>query len=429
MGRILILGAGLLASAVWLSGCGEEGPTEVGGDLLGEGFRTFEVVLDASDFLQDDSTYDRLGSLNDVQFGLVARDFEGELNANTLFRVVVPQQVSYQNEGGQNVTDTAFTILGAELTVVIDSLADTRGGGTFEVAELTESWDPNTVTWEERVDTADVSEPWAQPGGTVGEVLGSEEWFTGDTVRISLGASALILADTANSRRGAVLRATTAGTRVRIQELSFEFRVRPASADTVITAGSIGRRAVVVSPEPPEAGPEELRVGGVPLWRSALQFRDLSDVAIPCLPTSTSCTVPLRDVKISQASLLLRPLAVGSRRIERPFRVEGRAVLRAEGVPVTRSPLSTPLGTMADSVAPALFTGISPEREVVAVPITPYIRRNLDPQGDEDPILWIALLARGEAQAPVFGYASFGSLESATPPQLRLVVTVPLREE
>lgn len=429
MRRILILG--LAAGVAALSACSDELPTSVGSGLLQKGFRTFDVVLDAGTFLQSDTTFDQLGTLNAAPFGLVAESFAGELFAHTLFRINRPTRVTFEDEAGETVTDSIFTVVGGTVTLVLDSLREETGPVELEVVEVTESWEAGSVTWEQRFDTAGVSAAWLEPGGTTGRLLGEFLWQGGDTVRIPLdSASATVWMDSASAFHGGLIRSDTDGTRLRIQSLSFAFDARPESADTVLEAGSAGQRAVVVTPEPSAPAPAELRVGGLPAWRSALEFRPLADIRIPCEPGSTTCTLPLSEADVSLATLLLQPMPVGSRRIERPFQMEAREVLRAPGVPVNRSPLSTSAGAMNESLVPEAFLAEDPPPDPSRVPITGYVRRNIDPPGDEqEPVRWLALLSRVEQSAPLFGYAAFGSVQSAAPPRLRLVVTVPIQEE
>lgn len=430
MRRKVILGLVLAAGAAVASACSDEGATGVGADILEEGFRTFDVVLEASAFLQADTTFDSIGTLNNAPFALVAESFEGELFARTLFRVNVPTRVSYENAEGTSISDSVFTTIGGTVTVVFDSLGETTPPVELEVLQVTESWHPGSVTWEQRFDTAGVAEPWMEPGGTTGELLGRGLWTGADTVRIPLdSAGAAVLSDSAAGFNGALIRSATDGTRLRIQSLSFQFEVRPASTDTVVGAGSMGAEVVIATPEASAADGSELRVGGIPTWRSALQFRPLGDVEIPCSPGSTTCTIPLSEVDVSLATLLLQPERVDGRRIERPFRAEARALLRAPGVPVNRSPLSSALGRMTEALLPDDFTAAPADPAPAAVPITGYVRQSLSPREGEDTVLWIAIIAESERSVPVFGYAAFGSLQSANPPRLRLVVTVPTGEE
>lgn len=431
MRRILNSGLALAVAGSVLVGCTDELPTEVGGELIGEGFRTYEVVLDASSFLIADTTYTGLGRLNSAPFGLVAESFGGELFAHTLVRVVRPTTVTWENEDSVSVTDSVFTVVGGTLTLVVDTVPEMVDPVQLQLLEVTESWDAGSTTWEQRFDTAGVSAAWTQPGGTTDRLLGEVTWTGEDTVRIPLDSTAAaVWTDSAAAFHGGLIRSATPDSRLRVQTVQFQFDIRPASADTVVTGGSLSTRVAVATPEPSTPAQTELRVGGVPVWRSAFHFRPLEEVELPCPPgTAGGCTPRrLSEVQINLAALLLQPLPVAGRRIERPLRLESRAVLRAPGVPVSRSPLSPAIGLMTDAVEPDRFTMSPADTAPVAVPVTNYVRQNLNPPDGQDPIRWMAVLAQGEQQDPLFGYTAFGSLESDTPPQLRLVVTVPTED-
>lgn len=413
-----------------LAGCTDELPTAVGGELIGEGFRTYEVVLDAADFLQEDTTYTALGRLNFAPFSLVAESFADELDAHMLVRINRPTEITYESSGGGSVTDTSLTIIGGTLTLVVDTAAVVDEAVHLQLLELTESWDARTVTWEQRFDTAGVSQAWLEPGGTTGRLLGDAVWGGEDTVRIALdSAAAAVWNDSAAAFHGGLVRSATEGSRVRIQSAQFEFDIRPEQADTVLTAGSIQTRVSVATPDVTTPTRTELRVGGIPIWRSAFHFRPLDEVELPCPPGVPSCTPRLlSDVHINLAALMLQPIAVGGRRIERPLRLESRAVLRAPGVPVTRAALSPVIGLTTELVEPESFTESAAETARVAIAATNYVRQSLNPPSGEEPVRWMAVLAQAEQQAPLFGYTAFGSMESDTPPQLRLVVTVPTED-
>lgn len=426
MRRTLILGLVLGSFGLQL-GCSDESPTGVGSGLVGDGFRTYEVLLDAAAFLRSDTTYDRIGELNRVGFGLVAEDYAGELDAHTLFQISRGVSVSYQVDGS-TVTDTLYTIVGGTMTLVLDSLAEQVGPVDIEVVELTESWDRATVSWDARVDTAGVSEPWTEEGGTPGAVLGEARWVGGDTIIIPLdSASASVWGDSASARHGGFLRTTSAGARIRISELSFSFDVVPESNDTIVPSGSLLARTLIASPAASTPDVDELRVGGAPAWRSALHFEPLKELRIPCSSEPTTCTLPLSQVEVNLAALLLDPIPVGSRQIERFMRVDSRAILQAPGVPLSRSPMTPPLGRMTDSLTAANFADPLPEAYAASVPITQFVRQALEPD-NEEPVLWLALTVENESDLPIFGYAAFASLQTATPPKLQLVVTVPAGE-
>lgn len=436
MRRILIAAVSVAGLGIALTACGDEDPTEVGSGLIGPGATTFEVVLEADEFLLADTTYDGLGHFREASFRIAANEFGGEFTAHTLFQITRPFTVSYApTEGGTSQTDSLAAIRGATLTLVVDSLATTEPL-FLEVLPLTESWDPATVTWDVRHDTAGEAEAWTTPGGTTAGVVGQGVWSGGtDTVVIQIdSADAAVWQDAIAAARGALIRAATPDSRVRFRSIQFRFDVSPEeNPDTVLQAGSANRTDHIAESGPLPAPEAELRVGGIPVWRSLLHFRDLRDLVLdicaatndPALP---SCDVPIRDASISLASLLLHPRAVQGHRVELPLRIDGRAVLAAPNVPLTRSPLTTPYGFMADSIPTSVFAEASPEDTRVAVPLTTYLRTLVDEGGDdrEESIAWLALTAFSEGAT--YGYAAFSSMESAFPPRLRLVLTIPNEE-
>lgn len=429
MRRILFIALALGSLTSVLGGCGDEDPTEVGAGLIGQSVRTFEVFLDGSDFLVSDTTYDRLGSLNRAPFWLVADDYAGELDARTLFSVVRPFDVTWQDSTVTR-TDSVVAIVGGTLTLVVDSLASTTGPVELEVYEVTEDWDWFTTSWDLRTDTADVSEPWTTPGGTLGTRLATATWGAGDTLKIPLDSQAVaIWQDTVAARRGGLVRAVTPGSRLVLQSVLFQFDVVPDEApDTVVQGGSIRSRVSLATPDTTTPGAEALRVGGLPAWRSLLRFQPLADKQVGCGPASPpTCAVSLADVTINLATLVLEPLPVGGRRIERPVWLETRAVLTGpEGVPLTRSPLSGLLGFMNDSLTADLFDGTTADLDPIQVPATNFVRRLVSPPEGQDPWVWMALTSANEFTE--FGYTAFGSLASPWAPRLRLVVSVPEEE-
>ncbi|MFW5947273.1 MAG: hypothetical protein ACOCUW_02165, partial [Gemmatimonadota bacterium] len=140
---------------------------------------------------------------------------------------------------------------------------------------------------------------------------------------------------------------------------------------------------------------------------------------------ATSCTIPLSEVTVNTANLLLTTVPGGGRRPERPMRLESRAVLQAPGVPLTRAPLSRPLGQLEDEVGVAAFADPT-TTEVIRLPVTDYVRGNIEPADGEDPAEWLALVALDERLH--FGYGQFAGIASDAPPQLELVVTIPVRK-
>ncbi len=423
MRRIAITVLGL-ATIVSLASCADESPTTVGVGLVGQHAETFDVVLDPTEFLLADTTYDSLGSLNRASFRMVAHDYDGVLDAHTLFQVRRPRNVSYTDSGNVAHTDSFPTLGGATLTVIVDTMASTPGPVALQVVDLTQDWDPSTVSWELRYDTASLSEPWTTPGGTPGPVLAETTWESGDTLRIQLdSAAASVWSDTAAGDMGGMLRAASPDARIFIRSMTLTFDVLPAFRDTVLTGGGIGGQTVVASPEPPAPGPAEMRVGGLPSWRSLLHFRPLFDLPVPCSATATTCTLPLSEVKINAAVLQLQPVPVGAWLLERPMLAQSSSVLGAPGVPITRSALSSPLGVTADSLRADLFDGSSPSPPRVNVPVTTFVQNLAAAAADSMAVSWLAVAEFGEGLT--FGYAAFATLATGNGPRLRIVVTVP----
>jgi hypothetical protein len=426
MRRILMVGLGVWAVAALVAACGDENPISVGSDLMGPGVRTYEVTLDPAAFLVADTTYDRIGTLDEAPFRMVAHEFDGTLEARTLLSLLRPEMVTYTPAEGSSRTDSIQAFVGATLTLVVDTMATSPGAIDLQIVQVMEEWHRRTATWDIRIDTAEVTETWATPGGSPGPVLGGATWTGGDTLQIVLDSAAVaVWQDTAAARFGGMIRSATPGSRLFITSMLFQFDVVPTATDTVVPAGQILDSKIIAAPE--DAGPAAgvLRVGGLPAWRALLHFQPLAEVMIPCGPAQPpGCTLPLQGVTINQAALLLDPVAAGPRRLERLARIEARGVLEGPGVPLTRSPLAPPFDLPSDTLVAGYFGVPDEETPTVVVPVTTYVRINMQPRDEEEaPPRWLALVAISERT--MFGYTAFGGLGSDRPPRLRLVVSVP----
>lgn len=424
MRRIKGIGLGLLAATL-VAGCGDEGPVSTGSELLGEALRTVHVVLDAPQFLEADTTYDRIGSLNGASFGVVGNDFENEMDAHVLFQISRPVRATYVDPEGNTRTDSLEAIRGGRVTVVVDSQTAAQPPLELAVYDVTEDWDAASANWTHRVDTTGTRETWTTPGGTLGSERGAATWTGDDTVVIAIdSATASVWHDPDAAGRGGALRLSSPDNRLRLQTVEFAFDIVPAGTpDTVLQGGSVIRRITVATPDS-APGTEALRVGGLPVWRSALKFRSLSDVTVPCENGPTSCTIELSEVTVTAASLLMSTHAAGGRRPERGMRMESRGILQGPGVPLTRSPFTGVLGRMDEDIGVSAFS--APAAQQVRVPVTGYVQDNVSTPDDETPVLWLALVA--VAEKTLFGYGEFGSLDAADPPQLELIVTIPVHK-
>ena len=87
--RTRTIGA-ILAAALTLGACGDEGPVGIESLVPEDLIQTFEVVLDAARFLTVDTTIGDFVDLDDLDYLLVAEDFGGALDAHSLMRFQVP---------------------------------------------------------------------------------------------------------------------------------------------------------------------------------------------------------------------------------------------------------------------------------------------------------------------------------------------------
>ncbi len=417
--------------------CGDEVPTEVGGSLTEGALRTYEVVLDPATFLAADTTYGGLRSPATVGFRLVAGSFEGQVNAHTLLRYSAPTSVTYTDSTDNSTTDTIPRFVGARLLLELDTSTTTApAGSTLEAYTIVEEWHRVTASWSFRVDTTGARLPWTQPGGTTGMLLGTGVWEPEpaeddtvgiDTVTVEIDSTgAVALADTVNDVDGILLRAGAPDTRYRIRSSRLFFQVRPlARLDTVIEVSTTQLSTFVFDPEQPDPGQGVVRVGGTPGWRAVFWFLPMMgtelDLGADC--GAADCTVLIDEVTLNYAGLLLEPSYPGGFRPEAELVFEAREVLETPGVPLARSPLSASRSPRYPPAVPEDRFTASPGPGAVDVPITDFVRRLVDPDiEDEDRIRTLGLLPRDEGGT--FGYTEFFSLETASPPRLRLVVSV-----
>lgn len=428
---------GLALGCAVAVGCADEDPTSVGGPLLpGGSVRTYELILDADDFLASDTTLSGFATPSLAGFRALAGDFDG-LQANALVRFSPPPgAVLYTDTAGVARLDSMPTFLDGRVLVKIDTLRSQAAGPVrLELYELAEEWDPRSASWTLRVDSGQVQLPWAVPGGTAAALLDTATWDPdgADSVSFAIdSATAARWADTTDMTRGALIRVTTPDARLISPVTLLRLKARPsARPDTVVesTVGVIGG-TFVADPIPPPGS--ALRVGGLPSWRSFLRFQRLDTLALPCPgePAGSGCVLRLDEAKINYAALVLQPRAAPPGLApEDSLRVDARAVLVAPSVPLERSPLGSLASVFAsDAVEPSVFqAGATPG--TIEVPLTRFV--GILAAGDADdgtaPPSMLALYSGSEGGA--FGLGSFDGIEGAAPPRLRLIVTIATQVE
>ncbi len=430
---LAVLGAVLLAAA-----CGRESPTSVGSSLLtGGGARTFEVLLDASQFLQSDTSLSGFATKAALApFEVVANAFGGVVSAHVLARFAGPTAtITVLDSTGTQKTDTLPRYFKGQVVVHLDTTA--RALETtpvlLQLYQTVQEFDIPSATWTLRVDTGNVHLPWAVPGGTVGALVDTATYTPGaDSVIFRVDSSTVaVWRDTANLGRGALIAAAVPGTRLRFTNLTYNVSAHSSiKKDTVVvqTPSTLGE-TFVYTPNGPGAPPSgQLFIGGIPAWRSYFTLQpDLLTRTMTC-PASAglTCTFTLKSVTVNFAALLMQPAPAGAWIPEDSVRPEAFTLDTATGIPLSRSPLGSHLGTTT-ALAPRLFA-TPPAASPFAIPITPMLAAM---SGDTAAIGSAPALSRTVAvlhvpEPGILGVAAFYGLKAgpALAPKLRLIVTV-----
>ncbi len=423
----------VLFGLIIVSACTEETPSEVGDDLLPSGeVRTFEVMLDPAQWLTFDTTFSGYTNPRNAPFTIVANKFEGALDANSLFRFGQPPvAINVRNSAGTATVDSTPSYFAGRLVLRFDSTtSDAAPPVRFRAFRTAEEWN-ETATWTLRTDSGSQQVPWTQPGGTRGASVDTATWVAGDTVVLRVdSATVAAWMDTTDAGRGAVVISETTGARVRLTgavlRLSVRSDIQPDTVFNVDVAPIV--TTFIFNPPPPP--PTELRVGGVPSWRTMLGVRgDLQSLTFPC-PGVSNCQIRLTDAHVNRAELLMQPVQRPAGFLpEDTMFIQARTLLTSAGVPLERSPVGV---DVCGQVVVCLRRGMaapdfflrppgSPPAAPVAFDITNYMVALLDDTLEpiNRPPLALTLLIPNE---PVtFGFATF-----AQGPRLRLVLTAPV---
>jgi len=433
--NIRLRGVLVVAAAVLAAACGRESPTAVGGGLLpGGAVRTFEVILDASQFLRADTTVSGFVRASTTVFEIVAQSFGGSVTAHSLARFVQPgTSITVLDSTGTSRTDTLPHFFAGTVVLQVDTLAV---NGTSPVLlrlfRTAEPWDGYSASWTMRVDSGSTHLAWATAGGTVGPMVDTATWTPGaDSVVFHVDSATIAAwADTTDAGRGALVAAATAGSRLRF--LSIGYNVQAHSSirkDTVVTqAPGVVGATFIYTPDIPAPKPGTLQIGGVPAWRSFLTFApDLETRTLAC-PASlgVSCTFSLQRATVNYAGLLLQPAPAGAWAPEDSVRPSAWISDTSRLVPLSRAPLGIQIGVSSPAYPATLFQG-TPTATAMTVPVTSFVAALA---GDTARVGAAAGATRtlGILNVPepgLFGVATFyGRAAGALAPRLRLVVTI-----
>ncbi len=412
--RRTLLVLGLLAGA----GCTDKIPTLTDPDFFpGSLPRTIQYTLSSDVLLSSAEVVPGRTTVEDVFFKLIARDFDGSLNARLVAQFNgFPKAVTVEG-----VNDSTYTY---EASRVVASLPDTLRVSApsleFQLWTVEQPFDSVNVTWENAVDTPGQTAPWTTPGGTRGQLLASYTWnvaATGadaDSLKWDIPASVVTaLAD--SSLAGLMVLLNTPNSRAEISSLVVEARVRPATQDTVVTQRVQSLAQTFIYTPEAEIPTDLLRVGGITSDRTLLRLR-LDNPLQGCSVPVPGCPqeLNLEDVTLNRVELLLDPVPVtlGFRPIT-PTRLTFRRLLEPELGP--RATLGEILAEDTVSVTRFLPGNTAP----LVFNVTNAVNLSRSAGSDE---LAFAVLIEPEGSTPSYAWMQ-------RTPRLRFTYTLPQRPQ
>lgn len=314
-------GAAALLATVALTACDNEIPTATGSDLFPDGLSptTLQAEFGGGDLLLRQEVYAGFGDPRFAPFMIVANAFDGILDSHPIFRLTVPDSVTYSVAGAAR-RDEIAAFRDARVVFVVDSLAAVPVATTrLLLWELAQPWDSASVTWDLASDAEGAAVPWTTPGGTRGTLISDDFWIPESTTESDTLSMALDSATVARVREpghpGFMVTSDRTGSRLKISSLSFVAEAVPAGAQdtTVEVSSSEGPRQFLFNPAQDDA-PDALETGGFRGDRSILVV-DLDQDVEACPESGGACTVlPLRNVTLNRAQLVLEPLYVPGHR-------------------------------------------------------------------------------------------------------------------
>jgi hypothetical protein len=419
----------VLVAAPWgVLACDENTPTSLDEGRLPVDPATVEILLSWDEFARGLAVYGGFGTTNELGQGVLARAFEGTLDARTLVRFEpYPPRATVRDSAGVLRVDSGFVWIGGRVVARLDTLSSTNGlePVTMSLGALTSEWHVRTASWTLAVDTAGDTRSWPEPGAGPVQALSEAVWdpTLGDSVVFEVDSAAVAaLGDTLNPARGVRLALLTEGERIDVRSVGLRLDTRPSvHPDTVVTLNAASQGLTFVYDPVPPPPPDGIRVGGTPAWRTVLDL-DVPRVlnGPPSLCAVVGCPFVLEPSRVNHASLVLTTDVVQPTAFQPTdtVRLDVRPVLAPERLP--KSPLGTSFVAAAGKPVPpeAFRDGAGLE---VSVPITSLVRVLVQEDPDPVPPNHVALLSVLEPLSIAF--ASFLGPGSVGAPFLRLIVT------
>lgn len=396
-----------------LPACTEEAIVAVDPDVPGSTTETIEIRTLVSNLLDwRDTTY--LGFEVPATSPILTAADLPDLSSRILGRFDVPDSV--QTGDGDEEIDEFIT---GQFFVTIDTTQSTyRFPYTLDVFALTQPYDSLEATWSD----AREGEPWATPGGSLGELLASAEFTTRiETAILDFAVPVDPVMQgwrAAEGEPGVAIVATAAGSEFLVTDV----RVRTTltmvgQTDTIIRF--IPARAESFIYDPPQPSPGlTLRLAGLPSARAYMDF-SLPDVL---------GGVELSRATINHAEIIFKPLSPA----DQPFELERPVIVSALEVAAdpfevgSKVPVGLPLlNPLTNS---AQFISLIPEDLAAGQPLRINVTQLIGQAAFLDALTNLRMVIRpSPSDAQAFGFWDFGSVESspAFQPELLMLVTPP----
>ena len=302
----------------------------------------------------------------------------------------------------------------------------------ISVGALPREWDFRSATWDLAVDSVGDQQFWPESGGGPVVPLASADWdplsgdsLVGDSLIMELdSADVALISDSAGVERGIRIDAVTEGVRLDLVAINYYVSARPSvNPDTIIELEVATKARTFMYhplPEPPEE--DEIRVGGVPAWRTLFTLNMPETLnGPPELCQQLQCPLTITPESLISAVLVLTTQAPppGFQPTD-SVRLDVREVLEPSRLP--KSPLSGSLSAIRSYPIPLEeFQGEAGVE--VEVPMGPYVESLIaeNAESDVEVAPTVALLSVFEPLELYF--ASFDGPESPTGPKLRLILT------
>lgn len=409
--------------------CQEELPTAALENLVPVDAVSVEVVLPFEEFGSNLRVYGGFGSPAELSYGVMAHQYEGELEARTLIGLrPYPTVATVPDSTGATRPDSSLAFVGGKVVVFFDTLASIQDGPVdVGVGAVETSWNVRSASWTVAVDTVGDTQPWPEPGAGPVIPLATSTWDpeVADSVVLELDSAQVSRwADTTMAEMGMRLDALTEGVRLQTYAVQLFLNTRPSSNPDTLVDLLVSARYRTFVYEPVLGAPENaLRVGGVPAWRTVfdVDFPETLD-GIPELCARVQCPLVLEPEMVNSATLSLKTDTTrGAFRPSDSLRIDVRPVLEPSRLP--KSPLGSSVGALFGvAVAPEFFGDSAGTR--VEISLRNYISGLI--QAHSDPELevpgTIALLSALEPFSLPFG--TFHGPGSPDGPEMRMILTI-----